>query len=228
MENLNAEKNVWNDYWGSLYNQTRKESYRDLILDMGKKRLLGKNILDLGCGYQPIISSLPDQYFKKIYLDLSSGIELNHSNNANLFVRMDVHDLLNSHQKSYQKYMKKIFKFLGEDEFEINEFTKENLYMDTIVYSDILNYIDYQQVFKKLYRFLRVGGRKIIFNKINMGIYELFSPLRPKSNWEILRFLQMDLRMVIEFRKAAPIIWGNENDFEQSCYIFVAKKKYPD
>ncbi len=211
----------WDSLWGSLYQKPIKEDLQDFILQLAQAGLLGKVIMDLGCGYNPVTKKLPDKKFKKIYIDVSYGINYNTKNEYNLFVKFDLHNILYENRRDFKKYMKKLYSFLG-NRYNDNKLIK----VDTIIYSDVLNYIDYRKVLKNYYIFLNKGGRKIIFNKINKGIYELFSDKRPLSNWEILTFLQKDLRMTIEYVRPHPIIIGDNYEIENANFIFIAKKIY--
>ncbi len=218
---------TWNSYWGNNYNQDRKNQYRQFLQSLSQTETLGRTLIDVGCGLYPVTSELSDLRHRKIYLDISQGIQNQINDESNLFVQTDLHRLLENNHRDFKRYMKKICRFVGNEELENSRSGfKPSLssFADSIVYSDIINYIDYQQVFKRMYQFLKIGGRKIIFNKINMGIYELLSDKRPKSNWELLMFLQKNLRMVIEYRHAMPLILGDHDEIDRAVYILIARK----
>jgi len=222
----NSQFDVWNENWGSKYNINRKKQFKKILIELSKKNILGKNVVDVGCGNSPLISCLPNNKYKKIYLDISKGIENKINDSNNLFVKIDLNNIFTDNQNDFKKYLKKIYQFLGEEEItNYSNFKKKINYADTIIFSDVINYINYRDIFKKFYSFLKKDGRKIIFNKINMGFYHLFSQQRPKSNWELLKFLQLDLKMVIEYQRLVPLVLGDDIEPEQATFIIVAKKK---
>jgi hypothetical protein len=63
-------------------------------------------------------------------------------------------------------------------------------YFSTVVISQVLNYVDYNQLLRTLYPILRPGGLVFINNVINYGIPVLFSKKRPKSNKDIVKCIE--------------------------------------
>jgi hypothetical protein len=61
---------------------------------------------------------------------------------------------------------------------------------NTVILSQVLNYVDHNQLLKVLYPILRPGGLMFINNVINYGIPVLFSKKRPKSNKEIIKSIE--------------------------------------
>lgn len=61
--------------------------------------------------------------------------------------------------------------------------------IDTVLMSDILNYIDYKKTILNVSRYLKKGGRLII-NHSDVGIVDLFHDKRPKTNQELADFLE--------------------------------------
>ncbi len=218
----------WNTCWGDVYNLERKNQYREFLLRLSYLDILGRTLIDVGCGIKSVIDHLPSHRHKKVFVDLSSGIyQRNPSSSHDTYIRMDLHRLTENNHRDFKRFMKKLYTFLGEERgnrASSGLFHKLG-FVDSIVYSDILNYIDYRNVMRALYKNLRSGGRKIIFNKINMGFQHLLSPSRPKSNWELLCFLQHDLRMVIEYRESYPIIRGDPHLADHAVFVIIAKKK---
>lgn len=58
---------------------------------------------------------------------------------------------------------------------------------DTVIISQVLNYIDFRLLFESVYTLLKPGGLLFINNVINYGIPPLFSPRRPLGNDEVIQ-----------------------------------------
>ena len=69
--------------------------------------------------------------------------------------------------------------------------------IDSIVTTDVLNYLDYAKVLQKLLTFLKPGGRVIIRHSPENGVKTLFHPKRPKTIEGLLKFLK-HVGLVIE------------------------------
>ncbi|MFH1586559.1 MAG: hypothetical protein ABID38_01740 [Candidatus Diapherotrites archaeon] len=82
-----------------------------------------------------------------------------------------------------KKRMALIAEFLGLDP------KKKAAPVDSILFSDILNYIDFRTVVSSLSKYLKPGGRIIILNKPGRGISERFSERGVKENSELIEFL---------------------------------------
>lgn len=216
-----------NSYRGDFYNLERKNQYREFLLKLSYMNILGKRLIDVGWGVKSVIEHLPSNLYKKTFIDLSSSINDKKIDSQRVLIQMDLPHLIETTHREFKKFMKKLYAFLGEEKNEDSgsDPCQRGEYVDTIIYSDILNYIDYQRILSSFYKNLKTGGRKIVFNKINMGIQNLFSPYRPRSNWEILRYLQHDLKMVIEYRESYPVIRGDPYEADNAVFIIVARKK---
>jgi len=80
---------------------------------------------------------------------------------------------------------------------------------NTIIISQVLNYIDHSLLFRSLFQVLRPGGLLFINNVINYGIPPLFSPKRPRSNKEIIKTAMETGYTVLE-RNTIPKHFKNE------------------
>ena len=61
---------------------------------------------------------------------------------------------------------------------------------DSVIMSQIFNYINYKDFIAQLRRFINPGGLLFINNVVNYGIPEFFSAERPKSRDEIIQTLE--------------------------------------
>lgn len=90
---------------------------------------------------------------------------------------------------------------LGEPPVDVTEF-KEWLkglkQVDTMIFSDLLNYVDYKQLLSLVYLFLKDNGRFFVFNRVGHGVKSLFSDRRPNSTEELVSFLKEELEMEID------------------------------
>lgn len=61
---------------------------------------------------------------------------------------------------------------------------------DSIVLSQVFNYINYKEFIVQIRRFINPGGLLFINNVVDYGIPEFFSPERPKSRDEMIQTLE--------------------------------------
>lgn len=68
----------------------------------------------------------------------------------------------------------------------LEESKSATLQLDTVIISQVLNYIDFRMLFESIYMLMRPGGVLFINNVIDYGIPPLFSEKRPRNNDELL------------------------------------------
>jgi len=90
---------------------------------------------------------------------------------------------------------------LGEppkDSAGFKEWLKGLKQIDTMIFSDLLNYVDYKQLLSLVYLFLKDNGRFFVFNRPNHGIKSLSSDRRLNSTEELMVFLEEELGMKLD------------------------------
>lgn len=76
---------------------------------------------------------------------------------------------------------------------------------DSIIMSQILNYINYKDFITQLRRFINPGGLLFINNVVNYGIPEFFSAQRPASRREIIQTLEAnDFKILAKDLQPSP------------------------
>src|SRR6516162_1056542 len=119
---------------------------------------------------------------------------------------------------SFRKALLRVCAFLG-----INPQTEtKSERADTIVFSDILNYVDFRKVLNGFAEYLKPGGRIIVFNLPNRGNGLLFSDNGLKDNRQLYAFLE-EHHFEIE-HKAFPKRPRNETDESEELIVLVARK----
>jgi hypothetical protein len=93
---------------------------------------------------------------------------------------------------------------------------------DTIVYSDILNYVDFRKVLSGFAKYLKPDGRIIVLNLPHRGNHSLFSDHGLKDNLQFYAFLGKN-HFEIE-HKAFPKRPRNETDEADELIVLVARR----
>jgi hypothetical protein len=87
---------------------------------------------------------------------------------------------------SFRKALLRVCAFLG-----INPKTEAKTERaDTIVFSDMLNYVDFRKVLNGFVKYLKPGGRIVVFNLPNRGNGLLFSGQGLKDNRQLYAFFE--------------------------------------
>lgn len=167
----------------------KKQSLAPLLREMEKLKVLGKVIVDLGSSYRYGIGKqgirdrtyYPTKGKKIVRVDV--GFEKSERVSSNTFhVRADIENTQNDSFDQRRKIVQAA-RFLGA-----NPRNRQPV-ADLILASDILNYVDYQEVIRTYKKYLKKGGRIVIYNKPNYGYTNLFSENRVKSNNDLVQFL---------------------------------------
>jgi hypothetical protein len=180
----------WNAEWGSGYAPDFKYAQLAPLLDAVERAgKLGTKMLDIGSGSMsprnnPDVT-LPLFYPTegKLVVRADLGMPYPHRTRGGILeIRADIEDL---HMRSPRNLMNlvRVCRHIGADP------RRELPVFDTLLMSDILNYVDFRKTLPGLLPFLRDGGRLVVCNWPDMGLPEAFSPGRPQSNGELLRFI---------------------------------------
>jgi len=70
--------------------------------------------------------------------------------------------------------------------------------VDSMIFSDVLNYVDYRTVLSFASLFLKESGRMVVINRVEKGIKEARHADRPKRERDVSNYLRDDLHLQIE------------------------------
>ena len=178
--------------WPVHANEFGEEFDRDarIRMVMGGQKLLpyiekyycqsNKYLLEIGPFFNPLsfhdsISSLRSEETTVVFLenDLHALAWLNNNFRSKLF-DIDIRhpDFKTTLEHNIEKLKRSDPEFAG--------------LFDFMIISQVLNYVDFKDLFKALYTILNVGGFILINNVLEYGIPVLFNPARPRNNNELV------------------------------------------
>jgi hypothetical protein len=211
------DANPWQRYWGESYGPESKQLLLKPVFDkLETEEKIGNLIIDVGSGALPVTQLLKAKPARKrICIDIASD---NVGSLNDLRIRLDAEKAGQFGSLSFRKALLRVCAFLA-----INPKTQANTERaDTIVFSDMLNYVDFRKVLNGFGKYLRPGGRMIVFNLPNRGNGLLFSDEGLKANRELYAFFEEN-RFEIE-HKVFPKKSPNEKDESQELIVLVARK----
>lgn len=179
----------WKKEWGKQdYGAWEKfKTLGPLFDELQKEGKIGELVVDVGSNYFPVSQHIPGKH-KIITLDITgqeTSLNMRVLHNETLHVRHDAEHVSQPTAFDSKRALVKIAEFLGVD--SRNE--KDRKYADTILFSEILNYVDFRSVLSGFSAHLKPGGRFIIINQPERGYEELFSEAGVKDNGELKEFL---------------------------------------
>jgi SAM-dependent methyltransferase len=207
----------WQRYWGEPYGLDLKQwLLKPVFEEMESTGRAGDLIVDVGSGARPVTQFLKARTGRKrILVDVAA--ENGHSGDEQK-IRLNVEKAGEPGALSFRKAMVRVCRFL-----EIAAGTEANHNMaDTIVFSDLLNYVDFRKVLGGFTNFLKPGGRLVIVNLPMRGNQSLFSEKGLKDNGQLYGFLE-EHRFEIE-HKAFPCRPRDETEEAGELIVLVARK----
>ena len=208
------DANPWQQYWGESYGQESKQQLLKPVFDeLEREEKIGDLIIDVGSGASPVTQLLRARPARKrVCIDIAAD---NVGSLNDLRIRLDAEKVGQFESLSFRKALLRVCAFLG-----INPKTEAKTERaDAIVFSDMLNYVDFRKVLAGFGKYLKPGGRIIVFNVPNRGNGLLFSDKGLKDNRQLYAFLE-ERRFEIE-HKAFPKRPRNEKD---ELIVLVARK----
>jgi|SRR3989344_2844589 len=206
----NERMRAWKPHWGSDYNNERKGVvFRDLFARIEND--LGKVIVDIGSGKDHVTQYLSRPH-TVITVDIA-GDESVEQNRAH--INYDVDRINRVDEFGTKKFLVKIAQAIGA-----GPRSPSPAQVDTFIFSEILNYVDYEVVLMECKKYLKPGGRIVIHNMPNRGEKELFSEKGVLNNLELRAYLSDDLGLIVE--KFDPEIFDEPDN---SMVTIVAQKK---
>jgi SAM-dependent methyltransferase len=211
------DANPWQQYWGESYGPESKwQLLKPVFGELEREDKIGNLIIDVGSGASPVTQLLKAKPARKrICIDIAAD---NVGSLNDLRIRLDAEKVGQFGSLSFRKALLRVCAFLG-----INPKTEAKTERaDTVVFSDLLNYVDFRKVLAGFGKYLKPGGRIIVFNLPNRGNGLLFSDKGLKDNRQLYAFLE-EHRFEIE-HKAFPKRPRNEKDESQELIVLVAGK----
>ena len=211
------DSNPWQQYWGESYGlRLKRWMLTPVFSKLDGEDKIGSLIIDVGSGAVPVTGLLrPAPARRRICVDIASD---NAGSAGSLGVRLDAEKVGERRALDFRKALLRVCAFLAMD--PRTEIRTE--LSDTIVFSEILNYVDYRQVIRGFSNFLKPGGRIIVINLPFRGNRSLFSGKGLKNNLQLYTFLEEE-RFEIE-HKAFPKRPLQEADELEEFIVLVARK----
>ncbi|HEX4086608.1 MAG TPA: hypothetical protein VHY22_16970 [Chthoniobacteraceae bacterium] len=178
-------ENPWQRYWGNTYGAELKRWILKPVFDgLEKTGRMGDLIVDAGSGALPVTTLLdPRQGRRWIFIDIAADTASNFANQ--LKVRLDVEKIGEPGAYSCRKALRRAAHFL-----RIDPRSAEVARADTIVVSDVLNYVDFEKVLRGFSNFVKPGGRFVVCNLPMRGNQSLFSGKGLRDNCLLFGFLE--------------------------------------
>jgi len=173
-------KNIW---------KNRRKNYKGKLIDVYARMfddgILGKTILELGGGNDPVSGGFKDGKIVVLDMGIRKPVDKDYYPKA-LFVENNVEDFSNLSDVGLEA----IKEFLGANEGE----TKQSIFhlFDTVVISNLFNYVDYRSLVKQVAQTVAPGTKIVIQNHVGFGDPNSFSPDGAKSNKDIVDIFESD------------------------------------
>ena len=209
--------NPWQPYWGEAYGPDLKQWLLNPVFEeMEKAGRVGDLIVDVGSGARPVTRFFkPRPGRKRILVDIAAD---NTGSEEEQKIRLDVEKAGDLGALSFRKALLRVCRFLKIAPGAEGNSSRA----DMIVFSDLLNYIDFRKVLSGFSDYLKPGGRLVIVNLPMRGNQSLFSERGLKDNRHLYEFLA-EHRFEIE-HKAFPCRARGETDESEELIVLVARK----
>jgi len=204
----------WQRYWGEEYGLKLKEwMLKPVFEKLEGEGKVGQLIVDVGSGARPVtrfFAATPGR--RRILVDVAAD---NRRAKDEQRIRLNAEKVNEPEALSFRKALLRVCRFL---EIEPRSVCRA----DTMVFADLLNYVDFREVLKGFATYLKPGGRLIIVNLPIRGNESLFSEKGLKDNRQLYEFLE-DERFEIE-QKSFPCRPDGATDEAEEMIVLVARK----
>ncbi len=213
-----ADSNPWQRYWGGTYGPELKQwLLKPVFEELERAGKLGDVVVDAGSGAMPVTKFLPAKAGRKrILVDIAAD---NLRDGDQQRIRLDAEKVGDVGALSFRKALVRVCRFLGLDP----KAAANRGGADTMIFSDLLNYVDFRKVLGGFANYLKPGGRIIVINLPMRGNQALFSDKGLKDNRDLYRFLEEE-RFEIE-QKAFPKRPRGETEEAEELIVLVARKR---
>lgn len=223
--------------FGREYNRaTIKDHIKSILREFDAEGKMGQTILDIGSGAHPVSEIFDSKQDKKVLnVDFFAPKTSKVSENR-MIVQQDIDELSETNPDfHFKRNIVLIRKFLGINNKENEIFDHGVEEIDTLIMTDILNYLDYKKIFPLISRYLKQGGRVVIGNKPGRGRRNFFPENRQggkeangegvQTNSELLKLLD-DEGFEIEFLKVGEWIESEaEKEDDEKRYVTIVARK---
>jgi hypothetical protein len=208
----------WQLFWGEAYGEDLKEwLFKPLFAALDAEEKLGNVIVDAGCGAQPVSRLIPARPGRRrILLDVAADRQ---QTERDLRLRLELEAACDAETLSARKAFVHVCRHL---EIDPDEPAAQGPLVDTMIFSDVLNYVDYRRVLAGFSRWLKPGGRLIVNNLPMRGNRALFSPAGLKDNREVVAWARKNGYQIE--RQEYPCRPGGESDEAEELLLLVAVK----
>ena len=183
------------------------------------KNYLGETILEIGPFFHPLIT--PAKYHgKKIYyLDKEKHILDQFSKRGVPSDHLILHDLNKLGRIDYISLKNKIRKALSSSNSGAEKF-------DSIIISQVFNYIDYKKFLMRIRSFMTKGGLMFLNNVTDIGITSFYSAKRPRSAKATIETFKEIGYEIVEKKISNPVPSGYKGKgMRARQLILVARKR---
>jgi len=227
-EDFNPE-NFWTRSWNfPRYGISEGKRYFKPLLDtLDRQGKLGKNIIDAGGGPEiqlDVHTPVNADYFSplgKQVVNVDIGASMTYKKGNKIILKADLSEAGSKSLKE-RRAIASAARLLGLKKEEL-----KSPFADSIILSDILNYVNYREVITGLLNYLKPGGRMIIRHCPDNGILRAFHGLRPRDNIGLARFLKakgLELEHIAHAVKKYPTIQNN-TELHNQMYIHIVARK---
>lgn len=219
----NRQRKFWTRQWELLANTKliapeKKRHFIPLLQTFDQEGKIGNAILDVGSGPNPVSSFLYTPTTKPQRKIVQIDIGAHDEQNATTLIVSYAIEKLADRSPETQSVLQKIASFLATS----------SVSMDSVIISEVLNYIDYQQVLSHLSQYIKPFGRLFIFNRAHVGFHQLFSDTRPMTGREVTDFLVKN-NFEIEFEQdVAPFYRRGKGTIPATGPDIIVAKKLPN
>ncbi len=205
----------WQRYWGGTYGIELKQWLLKPVFErLETEGKLGDIIVDAGSGAESVTRFLrPKPGRKRILIDIAAD---NTTAVDEQKIRLDLEKVAEPGALSCRKALLRVRKFLALNG-EANPARA-----DMILFSDVLNYVDFRKTLRGFSNYLKAGGRLVVVNMPSRGNERLFSEQGLKDNRQLCRFLEEN-HFEIELKSFPKRSRGVTEEAEE-LIVLVARK----
>ena len=177
----------------SHYDWPNKEKHvGPLLKQLDEAEMVGNTVLDIGAGPRPVSSFLKREGRSLFAVDFVRPLVAHDFHH----IRGDIRQAHESESFAMKRAIVQIAEKMGVDPR-----TAGPQQVDTMIFSDILNYLPYEDTVRALSHFLKRGGLLIVLNQPGRtfeGGEKLLHPKGPKNVGEMMRTLEgLGFRLVL-------------------------------
>ncbi len=177
-------EDFWQTAWGKKeYAPLTKARFVYPALEaLDEAGKIGQLVVDVGAGPDPLSGHLLSKPRKIIEIDVAGG-ESKIWNTLKL--EFDINHVGDNSVET-RRALAQILRFMGLKSRDV----KGPALVDTLMFSQVLNYVDFRNVLGGFIKYLKNDGRMLIFNTPLVGLPSQFSPLGLTNNGDLYKFLK--------------------------------------